>query len=173
MRLLTFLLISGCLWDDTGSDAPGSSDLEGAYEVASWRAQEDGCTGPGAAAEPPYAYFEVAVDDFFGVEALALYACSSLGNCASGLSTETMYFDSWDDDTAQGQLLSASHDAGLCSLTWIDGVLSGTPEGATFESLTYQEEVTGLDLQDCIDQQDGWSAERTCVRLDVVDGIRL
>ena len=50
--------------------------------------------------------------------------------------------------------------------------MSGTPDGVEMISEAY--EVTGLpglDLQDCIDQQDAWTGARDCVRLDTVTGV--
>ena len=84
-----------------------------------------------------------------------------------------VFFETWDDEKATGTLRTAEQAAGTCTLTWVEATLIGTGSGVELSTRTDQEQTTGVDLQDCLNQQDAWSGDRTCVRLDVVTGIRL
>ena len=154
---------------------PDATDLEGTYEVTRWVADEAvGCPGPEVPILAPYPVFEVAVQDLFGVKSLVLYPCLSASSCDGDSYLESLLFESWSDTRADGSLISASHSGGACRLTWVEGTLEAIDGGVRFTTWAYQEEdVPGVDLDDCITQQDNWSGARTCMRVDIVEGVSL
>ena len=107
MRWLLLVVMSGCLLEVDNEPPPLPSDLEGTYEVSDWVAQEPDCSGPSVGAVSPYAVFEVALEEVYGVDALVLRPCTGPGNCDGGLATEVVFFETWDDEKATGTLRTA------------------------------------------------------------------
>ena len=162
-------VLAGC-----GGDAPeeyeGGSALEGTYEVDSYALDDVSCDGPGTDATAPYAFFEVAIESFFGVEALTLSPCEAPGTCDDSLFSG-VYFEVFDDDSASGTTTMTSYSGGYCSLTWIESTLALNGAQITFETRTYEvNELEGSDLDDCTAQQESWSGPRDCVELQTLTG---
>lgn len=165
------LIVMAC--DEPGSSdrtGPSSTDLEGVYEVVDFQRTTGSCDGATEAATPDYAHFEVRFEDVFGFETLALVPCDGPSDCGGGLLT-AVYFDSYSDSRASGTADITSHSSGECTLTWITSTLDA--DGADVLLTVTREEiggVSGIDLDDCIEQQEAWSASKPCVSIETTRG---